>query len=41
MAKKKNKVKVDKKEVIVTIVVLVAAVILGFIAGKTLFDALY
>ena len=41
MAKEKNKIKVDKKELIVTIVVLVAAVILGFIAGKALFDAMY
>lgn len=38
---KKNKVKVDKKELIVTIVVLVAAIVLGFIAGKAMFDALY
>ena len=41
MAKKKNKIKVDKKELIVTIVVLIAAIILGFIAGKALFDAMY
>lgn len=41
MANKKKKVKVDKKELIVTIVVLVAAIIIGFIAGKALFDAMY
>lgn len=41
MPKKKNKVKVDKKEIIVTVIVLVAAIILGFIFGKALFDALY
>lgn len=41
MKNKKNKPKVDKKELIVTIVVLVAAIVLGFIAGKALFDAMY
>ena len=45
MAQKKNKtkqkIKVDKKEIIVTTIVLIAAIILGFIAGKALFDALY
>ena len=41
MAKKKNKSKVNKKELIVTIVVLVAAIIVGFYAGKALFDAMY
>ena len=41
MANKKNKPKVNKKELIVTIVVLIAAIILGFIAGKALFDAMY
>ena len=39
--KKQNKIKVDKKELIVTIVVLVAAIGLGFFLGKALFDALY
>ena len=41
MAKKKNKIKVDRKELIITIVVLVAAIILGFLLGKNLFDSLY
>ena len=41
MTKKKNKPKVNKKELIVTIVVLIASIILGFIAGKALFDAMY
>lgn len=41
MAKKKNKSKVDKKELIVTIVVLLAAIVLGFFIGKALFDAMY
>ena len=41
MAKKNNKTKVNKKELIVTIVVLIAAIIIGFIAGKALFDAMY
>ena len=38
---KKNQIYVDKKELIITIVVLVAAIILGFVAGKALFDAFY
>lgn len=38
---KKNKTKTSKKEIIITIVVLVAAIILGFIVGKELFDAVY
>lgn len=38
---KKNKVKFNKKELIITIVVLVASVILGFIAGKALYEAMY
>lgn len=38
---KKNKTKTSKKELIITIVVLVAAIILGFIVGKELFDAVY
>lgn len=41
MTKKKNKEKVDKKEIIITVIVLVAAIALGFFLGKTLFDALY
>ena len=39
--KKKNKIKFDRKELIVTIVVLIAAIILGFIAGKSMFDSLH
>lgn len=38
---KKNKIKIDKKELIITIVVLAASVIVGFIAGKTLYDIMY
>jgi len=38
---KKNKVKVDKKELIVTIAVIIGALILGFLLGKALFDAIY
>lgn len=41
MKSKKNKTKVNKKELIITIVVLAAAIVLGFIAGKALFDAIY
>ena len=37
MGKTKNKIKVDKKELIVTIVVLVAAIVLGFFLGKALY----
>ena len=40
MTKKKNKVKVDKKELIVTIIVLLASIVLGFLLGKSLFDSL-
>lgn len=36
---KKNKIKVDKKELIITIVVLVSALVLGIFLGKELFDA--
>ena len=38
---KKNKVNFNKKELIVTIIVLVAAIILGFFAGKALYEAMY
>ena len=41
MANKKNKSKVDKKELIVTIIVLAASVVLGFFVGKALFEAMY
>ena len=36
---KKNKIKVDKKEIIITVVVLVLALALGIFLGKELFDA--
>lgn len=38
---KKNKSKVNTKEIIITIAVLVVAIIVGFIAGKALFDVVY
>lgn len=38
---KKNKIKIDKKELIITIIVLTVSVIVGFIAGKTLYDIMY
>lgn len=41
MANKKNKLTVAKKEIIVTIVVLVASIVLGFLIGKELFDSMY
>ena len=41
MANKKNKTKVDKKELIITIVVLLVAIVLGFFIGKALFQAMY
>lgn len=36
---KKNKIKVDKKEIIITVVVLVSALVLGIFLGKELFDS--
>ena len=36
---KKNKIKVDKKELIITAVVLVSALALGIFLGKALFDS--
>lgn len=41
MGKTKNKIKIDKKELIVTIVVLAATLVLGFFLGKALFEAMY
>ena len=41
MGKNKNKIKIDKKELIVTIVVLLAAIVLGFLIGKELFEVMY
>jgi len=38
---KKDKVKIDKKELIITIIVLVVAIVLGFFAGKALYEAMY
>ena len=38
---KKNKLNVNKKELIITIVTLVLSVIIGFIAGKALFESFY
>lgn len=36
-----KKLNYSKKEIIITIIVLVAAIILGFLIGKVLFEALY
>lgn len=38
---KKAKAKIDKKELIITVVVLLVAIIVGFIAGKAIFEAFY
>ena len=38
---KNKKFKMDKKEIIITIGVLLGSVILGFIIGKNLFEAFY
>jgi len=38
---KENIIKIDKKELIITIIVLILAIILGFIIGKFLFEAVY
>ena len=38
---KNNKFKMDKKEIVITVGVLLGSVILGFIIGKNLFEALY
>lgn len=38
---KKDKSKINKKELIITVVVLILSVIIGFIIGKAMFDALY
>ena len=38
---KKNIIKIDKKELVTTIIVLILAIILGFIIGKFLFEAVY
>jgi len=36
-----KKIKIDKKELIITIIVLILAIILGFVIGKYLFEAVY
>ena len=41
MKNKKNKFKMSQKEIIITIFVLVGSVIIGFIIGKNIFEALY
>lgn len=38
---KKNKIKINKKELIITILVLVLCIILGIFAGKALYEAMY
>lgn len=38
---KNNKSKINKKEIIVTVVVLILAILIGFIAGKALFDVMH
>ena len=38
---KKNKLKINKKELIITIVVLILCVVVGFFAGKALYEAMY
>lgn len=35
----KNKTKLEKKEIIITVIVLVTSLILGIFLGKELFDA--
>lgn len=41
MANKKYKLKFNKTELIVTIIVLIASLVLGFLLGKSMFDKLY
>ena len=38
---KKNKLQFDKKELIITIGVLLGTLVLGFFLGKALFEAIY
>ena len=38
---KKNKITINKKELIITIVVLVLCIVVGFFAGKALYEAMY
>ena len=40
-AKELDQAKIDKKELIVTIIVLLISIIIGFYIGKAMFDALY
>ena len=37
----KKKLTPKQKEIIITVVVVIASIIVGFIIGKALFDALY
>ena len=39
--KKEKKLNINKKELIVTIIILVLSVIIGFLIGKELFEAYY
>jgi polyferredoxin len=39
--KKEKKLNINKKELIVTIIVLALSVIIGFLVGKELFEAYY
>ena len=36
-----KKIKIDKKELTITIIVLVLSVVIGFIIGKELFESFY
>lgn len=37
----KSKMNINKKELIITIIVLLISIVIGFIAGKALFEAVY
>ena len=39
--KKKKKLNINKKELIVTIIVLILSVVIGFLVGKELFESFY
>lgn len=39
--KKEKMNKIDKSELIITITVLILAIVIGFFAGKALFESLY
>lgn len=38
---KKNKMNINKKEIIITIIVLVLCIVVGFFAGKALYETMY